>query len=119
MKRLIAALGFTFLVPPAFAMTTLSTSYVFIPATDSGTCFLANVTSKQLIVTVSTIAIDGTTIGSAQTMAQPQHGRETSFTGGTFVRCTFAFSGSSKSLRAGLIVVDGGTNAPLVSLPAS
>jgi hypothetical protein len=77
------------------------------------------VTSKPLAVTVSTIAIDGTTIGSAPAMAEPQHGREMGVAGGTFVRCTFAFSGSSRSLRAGLIVVDGGTSAPLVSLPAS
>jgi hypothetical protein len=120
MKRLITTLIFTLLVPPAFGMTTLSTSFVSVPSGSMTTCLFANVSSKPLIVTVTLLKFDGSVFQSLVVPAAPQQGGGLGDVPvGDNVRCVFSFSGSSKSLRASLNLTDQVTFAPQAVLPAS
>lgn len=121
MKRLIAALIFTLLVSPAFAMTTLSSTLVFIANGTSPSCNFVNVSTKPMDVHLSLVDMNNTLLANPSFLAVPsQQGKGIVFPGGagTDVRCTFTFSGSSKSLRAALELLD--TNfVAVAALPAT
>jgi hypothetical protein len=119
MKRLIAALGFTFLAFPALAMTTLNTSMID-PGGDSVVCNVVNVSSKVITVTISVINAIGAVLESGQASAMPGNGINVGVKSPvSLVYCSFVFSGSSKSMRGSLEVVDQSTGNPVATLPAS
>jgi hypothetical protein len=122
--RFLTALIFTFLVTPAFARTTiLSSTFVFIASGTGVTCNFVNVSTKPLDVTVSVVDIANTVLTTNLfTAVSPQQGNGLGTgvggSAGETARCVFAFSGSSKSLRGALEVVNL-AGVLLATLPAT
>ena len=102
--RFLTALIFTFLVTPAFALTTLSTPAISVEGSDGILCNITNTsTTKSLDVTISLHGESGTLEGSSTATLMPGTTTALVNTGIVdFVRCVFTFSGSSKLARAAM-----------------
>jgi len=122
--RLLTALIFTSLVTPAFATWVLTPPVNVILSSNLVLCSVVNVSSKPLDVTVSLVDVYNRTIATQHFAAIapaitdwilgiPYAGSE------GLMRCGFEFSGSPKSVRASIEVLDQSTNLGLVALPAS
>jgi hypothetical protein len=119
-----------FLAPAVAGATTLSTTFI-LPTANPGqaapvriSCNFINVSSKPLDVTISVLDHDGNVIDSTTYPGTTSQQTwwffpSTTETGSDAVHCVFTFSGSAKSARAAMEVVNAQTSVPLVVLPAT
>ena len=123
MRSLLTALMFTLMVAPGFAgMTTISTPLVLGTNDTHIDCDYVNVSTKTIAsLTVSIVSVGGTVFSTTSTSQLPPQGG-TGLEGspiGFLVRCVFTFSGSPKSIRGALEVIDGTTRDLKAALPAT
>jgi hypothetical protein len=118
--RALTALILASLVTPAFAMSTVSSG--FLPANiniNYPLCDVVNVSSNPINVTSTLFGQNGSNYGSYSVTLMPGIGSQNGVIGliADNVRCVVTVSGSSKSVRASLIITDLAGN-PLAALPA-
>jgi len=123
MRRLVAAL-MVLAAAPAYAMTTLSTPLIFFEAFvgQGPFCTVVNVSTKPIDVTLNLVDFTGNIVGTEVEHLLSQAGNSRFYgvdQNAELMRCTFTFSGSAKSVRAAIDVLDINNGVPLVALSAS